>query len=170
MVEQFAAIVGLLSAFSAGRGAKEALDVSEFQAWLSEHNHIDMLALINSDAKTNVFVKAYLNQQIPEIQSKLDTLINLVQVIAEDGETKDVEYSGKSFLKGVLRLGLEHVISSELHLNDFEIAHSYVCDVIGEQVHYNKYVLEKIVRICLQRKHSVSKILSMYWLDLTENS
>lgn len=168
MVEQIATIVGLLSAFSAGRDAKKTSDIAEFQTWLSEHNHEDIVKLVTSDAKTNIFVKAYLNQQIPEIQSKLDRLINLVQVIANNSEANEVEYSGKHFLKGVLALGLERIIGSGLHSEEFEIAHSYVCEVIGEHSRYNKYVLEKMVRDCLQRKYTASQILNMYWLDLTE--
>jgi hypothetical protein len=168
MVEQIATIVGLLSAFSAGRDAKKNSDMAEFQSWLSEHNHEDIVTLVASDTKTNIFVKAYLNQQIPEIQSKLDRLINLVQVIANGSEANEVEYSGKHFLKSVLTLGLERIIGSSLHSEEFEIAHSYVCEVIGEQSRYNNYVLEKMVRDCLQRKYTASQILNMYWLDLTE--
>ncbi|ATG88401.1 hypothetical protein [Methylomonas koyamae] len=168
MVEQFATIVGLVSAFSSGRGAKQALDIAEFQAWLFEHNHGDIVKFLNSDTKVTIFVKAYLNQQIPEIQSKLDTIINLVQVMVGNSEADDVEYTGKHFLKGVVLLGLERVMSSGLQSEEFDIAHSYVCEMIGDHSYYNKYVLEKMVRDCLQRKNSASHVMNTYWLDLVE--
>ena len=167
MTEQFAVIVGLLSAFSSGREAKSALEIAEFQSWLAEHNHEDIVQLLNSDMKTNIFVKSYLNRQIPEIQSKLDTIINLVQVMANDSESGEVEYSGKHYLKGVTLLGLERVIHSNLTSEEFDIAHSYVVEVIGDHSIYNKYVLEKMVRDCLLRKNAPSDILNIHWLELT---
>jgi hypothetical protein len=167
MIEQFAVIVGLLSAFSSGREAKAALDIAEFQGWLTEHNHEDIVQLLNSDMKTNIFVKSYLNQQIPEIQSKLDTIINLVQLMANDGDSVEVEYSGKHYLKGIALLGLERVIHSNLSSDEFDIAHSYVVEMIGDDVSYNKYVLEKMVKDCLLRKNTASDTLNIHWLELT---
>jgi hypothetical protein len=166
MVEQFATIVGLLAAFSSGRGAKQAMDMAEFQAWLSEHNHEEIVRLLDTDAKTNTFVKAYLNQQIPEIQSKLDTVIELVQIMLSDRDTDDAVYSGKHYLKGVVQLGLEQIIGSDLRPEDFDSAHSYLSDFIGEHSSYNKYVLEKMIRDSLERKHTASHILNVYWQDL----
>lgn len=170
MVEQLATIVGLLSAFSSGRGANKALDIAEFQVWLAEHNHENIVQLLNSDAKTNTFVKAYLNHQVPEIQSKLDTIINLVKIMANDREGDEAGYTGKHYLKGVALLGLERVINSRLEPEEFDIAHSYVSEMIGEHSHYNKYVLEKMIRDCLHRKNTASHIMNMYWLDLIEYS
>jgi len=123
--------------------------------------------LLNSDMKTNIFVKSYLNQQIPEIQLKLDTIINLVQVITNDSESDEVKYSGKHYLKGVTLLGLERVIHSNLTSEEFDIAHSYVVEMIGDNCSYNKYVLEKMVRDCLLRKNTASDTLSTHWLELT---
>jgi hypothetical protein len=87
-----------------------------------------------------------------------------------DSETDEVEYSGKHFLKGVVLFGLERVMNSGLHSEEFDIAHSYVCEMIGEHSHYNKYVLEKMVRDCLQRKNSASHVMNTYWLDLVEEN
>lgn len=168
MVDQIAAIVGLLSAFSSGRNAKKALDVAEFQVWLSEHNHEDILELINLDIRINVFVKAYLNKQIPEIQSKLDTIIDLVSVLGQYNQSYEMEFTGKSYLKGVLLLGLERLINSGLGTDDFDIAHSYIVDFIGDDSKYNKYVLEKMVYVCLQKKNTASYVFYTYWPDLVE--
>lgn len=170
MVEQFATIVGLLSAFSSSRGTEQAIDMAEFQVWLSEHNHEDIVRLLNSDAKTNTFVKAYLNQQIPEIQSKLDTVIDLVRIMLSDRESDEVVYSGKHYLKGVVLLGLERVIGSGLRPESFDIAHSYLHELIGEHSNYNEYVLEKMIRESLERKNTASHILNVYWPDLVEFS
>lgn len=170
MVEQFATIVGLLSAFSSGRGANKALDLSEFQVWLVEHNHDNIVQLLNSDAKTNTFVKAYLNQQVPEIQIKLDTIINLVKIMTNDREDDEAGYTGKHYLRGVVLLGLERVINSRLEPEEFDIAHSYVSEMIGEHSHYNKYILEKMIRDCLYRKNTASHIMNIHWLDLIEYS
>jgi len=166
MIEKFAIIVGLLSAFSSGREAKSVLEIAEFQRWLTEHNHEDIVQLLSLDMKINVFVKSYLNQQIPEIQSKLDTIINIVQLMENDGESDEVEYSGKHYLKGVTLVGLERVIHSNLTPEEFDIAHSYVADVIGDGASYNKYVLEKMVRDCLLRKNTAYDTLNIHWLEL----
>ena len=168
MIEQYAAIVGLVSAFASSRGSQKALDIAEFQAWLSEHNHEDIVRLLNANAKTHTFVKAYLNQQVPEIQTKLDTIINLVEVMASDSEESDDVFSGKLYLKGVVLLGLERIIVSGLRSEDFEIAHAYMYEMIGEHSKYNKYVLEKIVRECLLRKNTAADVLNVYLTDLVE--
>ncbi|MFB9867073.1 hypothetical protein [Vreelandella sulfidaeris] len=168
MVDQFATIVGLLSAFSSGRNAKKALDLAEFQVWLSEHNHEDVIELINFDANINLFVKAYLNKQIPEIQNKLDTIIELVIFLGHNNQSGEIEFSGKSYLKGVLLLGLERLINSGLGTEDFDIAHSYIVDVIGDNSRYNEYVLEKMVHVCLQKKNTASHVFYTYWPDLVE--
>lgn len=170
MVEQYAVIVGLLSAFTTGRDVKNVLDIVEFQAWLSDHNHDELVRLIDTDTRTNIFVKAYLNQQVPELQRKLDTIIDLVKAMAGEGRQDELAFSGSHFLKGVLRIGLERIIDSRLNSNDFDIAHSYVCELIGDDVCYNKYVLEKVIRVCLERSYTSSHVLEMYWLDFTENS
>jgi len=46
MIEQFAVIVGLLSAFSSGREAKSALEIAEFQSWLAFFSTYSSYALI----------------------------------------------------------------------------------------------------------------------------
>ena len=166
MIEQFAAIIGLLSAFSAGRDSKASLNISEFEAWLAKHNHEEILRSLNSNAKTNIFVKAYLNNEIPEIQGKLDSIIASIQLLASEQETTIAGYSGNNFLKGVLRLALERIIDSGLTKDDFDIAYFYTLDMLEDTVFFNKAALESMVRDCLLRKSSVSKILSLHWLDL----
>lgn len=174
MIDNFAQIVGLLSAFSSGREAKKTLDVVEFQQWLFKHNHEDVIQRLDSDAKTAIFVKAYLNQQVPEIQSKLDQIIDLVKAMAYSvsGEGQDGEktFSGKHFLRGMLLLGLERVIHSDLKLEDIEFALAYVLEGIGDDIQYNEYVLERMIRESLSRNSTATEILSRYWLELTNYS
>lgn len=167
MINEFAQIVGLLSAFSSGREAREALELAEFQNWLSQHNHQDIIRLIESDSNTAIFVKAYLNKEIPEIQGKLDKIIDLISTLTTVPEPDQVTFSGKHFLRGVTLLGLEHVMHSNLLPEDFEFARSYLLEMVGEHCQYNEYVLEKMVRDCLLRKDTASEILNKFWLDLT---
>jgi len=166
MIEGYAVIVGLVSEFSSSRGSQKSLGIAEFQIWLSDHNHEDIVQLLNTISKTHIFVKAYLNQQVPEIQTKLDKIIGLVEVIAGDSDSADDFFSGKYYLKGVLLFGLEHIIHSGLHPEDFEIAYAYIHEMIGEYSQYNKYELEKIIRECLQRKNAATHTLNVYFTDL----
>lgn len=169
MVEEFAMIVGLLSAFSAGREANKASDIAEFQHWLTKHKHEEIIELLKNDAETNSFVEAYLNQQIPEIQTKLDTIITLVQTIAtERMGDNEVGYSGRHYLKGMVLIGLERVMHSGLGVNDFDMAYAHVTDIIGAESLYNQYVLERMIRDSLERKVTASNILGTYWADLID--
>ncbi|ATI02826.1 MULTISPECIES: hypothetical protein [Cycloclasticus] len=166
MVEQFAVIVGLISAFSAGRELNKATDMAEFQSWLIEHNHQDILALITESNKSSRFVKAYLNQQVPEIQGKLDKLIYLVENLAGEDGSDELEFTGHHYLKGILRCSFENIFNSNLSSNDFDIAYTYVTDWIGDSARYNEYVLEKMVRESLKRKNTISQLIDKYWFDL----
>lgn len=166
MIEQYTAIVGLVSAFSSGRGSQNALNIADFQVWLAEHNHEEVVQQLSTNVQTQIFVKAYLNRQLPEIQSKLDFIINLVGSLASEPLMDESVFSGKHYLKGVVLLGIERIIESGLHSEDFDIAHSYVCELIGESIYYNRYVLEKIIRDSLLRNQTASHILNLYWLDL----
>ncbi|MFT7014137.1 MAG: hypothetical protein ACJAY7_000063 [Pseudohongiellaceae bacterium] len=170
MIDQFAQIVGLLSAFSSSRASTKALDFSEFQHWLSHHNHKDILEGLESNAKTAIFVKAYLNQQLPEIQGKLDHVIDLVNAMASavigESQQGEVVFSGRHYLKGVTLLGLETVIHSNLQSEGFKFAHAYMLEMIGDDVQYNEYVLDRMVRESLLRNCTATEIISKHWLEL----
>ncbi len=170
MIEQFATIVGLLSAFSSGRGVQDASGLAEFQTWLAEHNHKDIVHILENSSKTNIFVKAYLNNEIPEIQRKLDLITDLVLTFVKGPVQDEAEFSGEHFLKGVMLLALERIIGSGLRQGDFDIALSYAEEMVGEHCDYNKYVFEKMIRECLRRQCTATAIQSTYWADLIESS
>jgi hypothetical protein len=79
----YATIVGLLSAFTTGRDVEKNIEISEFTTWLLEHNHHKVVEVIERDRATSIFVKAFLNREIPEIQYKLDAILALVQSLLE---------------------------------------------------------------------------------------
>lgn len=82
MIAEFATIVGLLSAFSSGRKASEQAAVSDFLAWLSEHNHEEIRTSIESNHATTVSIKALLNKGLDDVHKKLDDISNRIAILA----------------------------------------------------------------------------------------
>jgi hypothetical protein len=74
MYAEFATIVGLICAFSSGRGQSKIADVAEFQNWLAQHNHGEILDKINSNSAILIGIKAILNLNHNELTDKLDCL------------------------------------------------------------------------------------------------
>jgi hypothetical protein len=75
--------VGLLSAFSASRNSQKAEDAQSFIEWLIKHKHEELALEIQINQGTSIFIKAFLNKEIPEIQLKLDSILALVQIVTE---------------------------------------------------------------------------------------
>lgn len=71
-----ATIAGLASAFLTGRDIKKGQELQEFIEWLIKHNHKELAEEIKKNQTTAISTKAFLNKEIPEIQSKLDSLIS----------------------------------------------------------------------------------------------
>lgn len=71
IAELFAAIVSVASAFATGRDINQQIDALEFQRWLIEQGHGQLLEEIENWHVTSVYVKAILNQQLPLIFEKL---------------------------------------------------------------------------------------------------
>ena len=80
---EYASIVGLLSAFSASRNSQKAEDDQSFIEWLIKHKHEELALEIQKNQSTSIFIKAFLNKEIPEIQLKLDSILALVQIVTE---------------------------------------------------------------------------------------
>jgi len=80
---EYASIVGLLSAFSASRNSQKAEDAQSFIEWLIKHKHEELALEIQKNQSTSIFIKAFLNKEIPEIQLKLDSILALVQIVTE---------------------------------------------------------------------------------------
>jgi hypothetical protein len=69
-----ATVVGLLSEFIAHRKSHQAATFDEFQAWLAEHRHEDVVALLKSNEKVSIGLKALFNESSEKILAKLDAL------------------------------------------------------------------------------------------------
>lgn len=82
MVAEFATIVGLLSAFSSERTGHQQLELSEFLAWLEEHNHEDIKKSIESNQATTVSIKALLNKGLVDVHEKLDDISERLAVLS----------------------------------------------------------------------------------------
>lgn len=169
MIDEFAQIVGLLSAFTSSRGASKAQDFAEFNAWLMEHNHHEVLESINSNTKAISFVESYLNRQLPEIQSKIDILTAMVQVLIESQNNSNDVISPRrtAYVKNVLILILQREIFGKYSVRDLDKILKYVEDIfIADGVSYNRYVLKEILRETLEAKKTVYDIVNDNWYEL----
>ena len=97
MIAEFATIVGLLSAFSSGRQASEQAAVSDFLAWLSEHNHEEIRTAIESNHATTVSIKALLNKGLDDVHKKLDDISNRIAILA--GRSNGLEELALAYAK-----------------------------------------------------------------------
>jgi hypothetical protein len=69
-----ATVVGLLSDFISHRKSQQAATFDEFQAWLAEHRHEEVVALLRSNEKVSISLKALFNESSEKILAKLDAL------------------------------------------------------------------------------------------------
>ena len=169
MIDEFAQIVGLLSAFTSSRDSSKAKDFAEFNAWLIEHNHHEALKSINSNTKAISFVESYLNRQLPEIQSKIDILTAMVQVLIESQSNSSDEISPRrtAYVKNVLILILQRDIFGKYLVTDLDEILKYVEDIfIADGILYNRYVLKEILRETLEAKKTVYDIVNDNWHEL----
>ncbi len=97
----FATIVSLTVAFIQERRSSKAASIEEFEQYLTEQNHQDLLKQIESCRTTGVYVKAILNQQIPLIfkeLSKINESLNQIDPMYYFGELKDLATNNKDLL------------------------------------------------------------------------
>lgn len=78
----FATIVGLLNAFSSGRQAQSTAEIADFTQWLVEHNHEELVKLIESNYSTSLSIKSLLNRQSADLQKQLSDLAESTALIA----------------------------------------------------------------------------------------
>ncbi|WP_049628919.1 hypothetical protein [Cellvibrio sp. pealriver] len=169
MIEEFSQIVGLVSAFAAGRDGEKLKQLAEFQQWLIEHNHNEISQRISENSSTSTFVKAFLNRELPQIQSKLDILTAMVQVLIEkqDG-TEESKPANIHYAKNVFRLILQQAISENYSITEFEYVNAEIESFLhSEGIHYNSYVLKHIIRECLEFKETAYTSVEKHWLELT---
>jgi hypothetical protein len=78
----FATIVGLLADFLSQRHADLSTNFDEFMAWLSEHQHEELKALILQNQTTTVGIKALLHEDRRVILERLDRLDRVLTSLA----------------------------------------------------------------------------------------
>lgn len=166
-----ATIVGLLSAFATGRDIKKGNELSEFIAWLTEHNHNQVVKEIQQNQATSVFIKAFLNREIPEIHTKLDAVLALVQSLIERQGAGDEVIIGtplnEQYGKRMITFLFEQFKSHGFTIDNFEYALEETQSLLDRHLEsINQYVLEKMVREFLSLKISATEIVHKHWPNL----
>jgi hypothetical protein len=114
MIAEFATIVGLLSAFSSGRKTEEQTAISDFLAWLSDHNHDEIRALIEKNQATTISIKSLLNKGLDDVHHKLDDISNRIAILAS--RSNGVEELALAYAKeSISAQALELLILMEEH-------------------------------------------------------
>jgi hypothetical protein len=123
----FATIVGLLSAFSSGRQSQSTADVTDFIRWLMEHNHQELVSLIEKSYETSISIKALLNRQSSELNKKLGELAKTTALIAS--RMPDLERLAAAVVPGVELSDQAMSILTQMH--EQRIEYFLVAEVIG---------------------------------------
>jgi tetratricopeptide (TPR) repeat protein len=74
IIESFASVVSLASAFGSGRDAAKIIDLLEFQNWLIDCGNKELADAIEESQTTSIYIKAILNQQLPLIFEALNNV------------------------------------------------------------------------------------------------
>ncbi len=168
---EYASIVGLLSAFSASRNGQKAEDFQSFIEWLIKHNHAELALEIQKNQSTSVFIKAFLNKEIPEIQLKLDSILALVQIITErlqeNPESPLEQDLGYRYAQRIVTFIFERFKHEKLRIENFD----YALEITNELIHghvkeLNNYALKAMVRECLTARTSATEIVHKHWDSL----
>jgi hypothetical protein len=168
-----ATIVGLLSAFAAGRDITKGNEHSEFTAWLIEHNHHQVVEAIDKDHATSVFIKAFLNREIPQIHAKLDAVLALVQSLMERQSAGEEAFIGTTlnahYGKRMITFLFEQFKSRGFTNDNFDYALEKTRSMLDQHLDpINLYVLGKMVRECLSSKTSATEIVHEHWQNLVD--
>lgn len=169
-IEQYTAIVGLLSAFTSGRDASKALNLAEFTAWLTEHSHANLAAAIEQNAGVTIFIKAYLNRELPQIQTKLDALTSMIKVLVErsDDQAPVGLLPGERYAKNVTLLLLGRVMEYD-HSVDANFVVNELEQILDQaSISYRREILSTMVEQAIFRKNTASTILETFWDELIE--
>ena len=86
MIAEFAQIVGLLAAFSAGRQSDELINATEFLKYLTEHGHEDLRKTIEQNQTTTISIKALLNYRLDDVNGKLNDISDRLAILASRSE------------------------------------------------------------------------------------
>lgn len=167
-IEQYTAIVGLLSAFTSGRDASKALSLAEFNAWLSEHSHSELITAIEQNAGVAIFIKAYLNRELPQIQTKLDALTSMIEVLVErsDDQVSAGVLPGELYAKNVALLYLGKAMEYGRSVDAQFIVDELEYILKQGSISYHRDILHTMVEHAMSRTSTASTILGTFWGEL----
>jgi len=171
LVSGYASIVGLLSAFAASRNGQKTEDFQNFIEWLIEHNHEELVLEIHKNQSTAIFIKAFLNKEIPEIQLKLDSILALVQIVVERQQeslgTPLEQDLGHRYAQRIVTFIFEQFKNEKIKIENLDYAIEFTKESIqGHLQEFNNYVLEAMVRECLTSRISATEIVHKHWDNL----
>jgi|ERR1700733_971639 molybdopterin converting factor small subunit len=86
-VSAFASIVGLLGQFVSERRAASQRSAEEFQAWLTEHNHEEIVELISQSDRTVIAIRALLSEDRAELRTRLADIDRNLAILASANQT-----------------------------------------------------------------------------------
>lgn len=81
-VSAFATIVGLLATFKNERKIKSDNEYKEFIEWLNEHQHREIIDLLELNTNTTISIKALLNQDREMLLGKLESIDQMLASIS----------------------------------------------------------------------------------------
>jgi len=86
MIAEFAQIVGLLAAFTAGRQSDELANTTEFLKYLTEHGHEHLRQSIEQNQNTTISIKALLNYRLDDVNEKLNSISDRLAILLSRSE------------------------------------------------------------------------------------
>jgi hypothetical protein len=163
-IDRYTAIVGLLSAFSSGRGPGQAQTLAEFQAWLSDHNHRELATTAGYNSGVASFIEAYLNRQLPHIQSKFDVLMSMVEVLIERGGVEGVSNGiGEHYAKNATIMFIGEAMAYPGSIDKPYIVAGIMHMLDLSMLQHDKNSLDAMVDDIVGRKHSAVAVTNEYW-------
>lgn len=167
-IEQYTAIVGLLSAFTSGRDASKALSLAEFNVWLSEHSHSELITAIEQNAGVAIFIKACLNRELPLIQTKLNALTSMIEVLVErsDDQVSAGVLPGELYAKNVALLYLGKALEYGRSVDAQSIVDELEYILRQGSISYRRDILHTMVEHAVSRTGTAATILGTFWGEL----
>ena len=86
MIAEFAQIVGLLAAFTAGRQSNEIINATEFLQYLTEHGHEELRKSIEQNQNTTISIKALLNYRLDNVNERLNSISDRLAILLSRSE------------------------------------------------------------------------------------
>jgi len=168
LIDQYTTIVGLVSAFASGREASRALSVAEFNSWLAEHNHQALAKVIDQNAGLSVFIKAYLNRELPQVQTKLDALMVMVEMLVERSVDSSITAAlpGEHYAKNVALLLIGRVMEIGRTTNIEYVVDELEDHLTQNAIEYDHRAVKRMVEDAAGRTGTAANILQQHWDDI----